>query len=87
MCLINDYSLIDDPNIFVYGSTECATISLECTKVKLVNVILNNFEHSYQNKISLSFTYSTFLYEIILSYKNLKIMVLVFLVAWGVFSS
>ena len=54
VCLINDYSLIDDPNIFVYGSTECATISLECTKVKLVNVLLNNFEHSYQKKLYLN---------------------------------
>ena len=31
--LINDYLLIADLDIFVYGSTECATISLECTKV------------------------------------------------------
>ena len=27
--LINDYSLIADLHIFVYGSSECATISLE----------------------------------------------------------
>ena len=39
--LINDYSLFADPHIFVYGSAECATISLECTNVKLL--ILNNF--------------------------------------------
>ena len=42
MCLINDYWLIADLNIFVYGSAECATISLECTKVKLL--ILNDLE-------------------------------------------
>ena len=42
VCLIDDYSLIADLHIFVYGSAECATISLECTKVKLL--ILNNFE-------------------------------------------
>ena len=40
-CLINDYSLIDDIHIFVYGSAECATFSLERTKMKLL--ILNNF--------------------------------------------
>ena len=42
VCLINDYSLIDDLHIFVYGRAECASISLECTKVKLL--IVNNFE-------------------------------------------
>ena len=41
VCLINDYSLIADLHIFVYKRTECASISLECTKVKLL--ILNNF--------------------------------------------
>ena len=41
VCLINDYLLIAYLYIFVYGSAECATISLECTKVKLL--ILNNF--------------------------------------------
>ena len=41
VCLINDYSLIADLHIFVYGCAECAYISLECTKVKLL--ILNNF--------------------------------------------
>ena len=40
-CLINDYSLIADQHKFVYGCSECASISLECTKVKLL--ILNNF--------------------------------------------
>ena len=43
VCLINDYSLIADLNIFVYGSAECATISLEYTKVKIL--ILNNFDY------------------------------------------
>ena len=33
-------------HIFVYGSAESATISLECTKVKLL--ILNNFDIAYQ---------------------------------------
>ena len=42
VCLINDYSLIADLHIFVYGSAEGATILLECTKVKLL--ILNNFD-------------------------------------------
>ena len=35
VCLINDYSLIADLHIFVYGRAECASISLECRKVKL----------------------------------------------------
>ena len=43
--LINDYSLIADLHIFVYGRAECASIS--CTKVKLL--ILNNFEYRDQN--------------------------------------
>ena len=34
VCLINDYSLIADLHIFVHGSAECATILLECTKLK-----------------------------------------------------
>ena len=41
VCLINDYSLITDLLIFVYGRSECASISLKRTKVKLS--ILNNF--------------------------------------------
>ena len=41
VCLNNDYSLIADLHIFVYGSAECATISLKCTKVKLL--MLNNY--------------------------------------------
>ena len=41
MCFINDYSLIGDLHIFVYGRAECAIISLKCTKVK--HLILNNF--------------------------------------------
>ena len=40
-CLINEYSLIADLYLFVYESAECASTSLECTKVKLL--ILNNF--------------------------------------------
>ena len=36
-----------DVQIYVYGSAECATISLECTKVKLL--ILNNFDQKLQN--------------------------------------
>ena len=34
VCLINDYSLIADLHTFVYGHAECASIYLECTKVK-----------------------------------------------------
>ena len=41
VCLINDYSLIADLYIFVYGRAECASILLKCTKVKLS--ILSNF--------------------------------------------
>ena len=33
--LINDYSLIADLHIFVYGRAKFSSISLECTKVKL----------------------------------------------------
>ena len=41
VCFNNDYSLIADLHIFAYGLAECASISLECTKVKFL--ILNNF--------------------------------------------
>ena len=41
VCLINDYSLIANLHIFIYGSAECATISLKCKTVKLL--ILDNF--------------------------------------------
>ena len=41
VCLINDYSLIANLRIFVYGRGECASISLECIKAKLL--ILYNF--------------------------------------------
>ena len=41
VCLINDYLLIANLHIFVYGQAKCASISLEWTKVKLS--ILNNF--------------------------------------------
>ena len=43
VCLINDYSLIAELYIFVYSRAECASFSLECTKVNLL--ILNNFGH------------------------------------------
>ena len=43
--LINDYSLIADQHIFIYGRAECASISLEGTKVKLL--MLNNFAIKY----------------------------------------
>ena len=46
VCLINDYSLITDPHIFVYGRAEFSSISLECTKLELS--ILNNFEQNYR---------------------------------------
>ena len=42
LCLINDYSLIADLHIFVYGRAEYESVSLKCTKVKLS--ILNNFD-------------------------------------------
>ena len=45
VCLINDYSLIADLHIFVYGRAECTSISPECTKGKLL--ILNNFDLKY----------------------------------------
>ena len=51
--LINDYSLIADLHIFVYGRAECATISLECTKVKLL--IWNNFGRASLNHFSTFF--------------------------------
>ena len=39
--LINAYSLIAELHIFVYESAKCASISLDCIKVKLL--ILNDF--------------------------------------------
>ena len=36
VCLNNDYSLIADLHIFVYVHAEFSSISLECTKVKLL---------------------------------------------------
>ena len=49
VCLINDYSLIADLHILVYGRAEFSSFSLECTKVKLL--ILNNFETVRQRNI------------------------------------
>ena len=43
--LINDYLLFADLHIFVYESAECASILLECTKVKLL--ILHNFGYDW----------------------------------------
>ena len=45
VCLINDHLLIADLLIFVFERAEWASISLKCTKVKLL--ILNNFETTY----------------------------------------
>ena len=42
LCLINDYSIIADLYIFVYGRSESTSISLECTKLNLL--MLNNFD-------------------------------------------
>ena len=42
-------------HIFVYGSAECITISLECTKVK--HIILNNFA-KYLNKSEWRYVYN-----------------------------
>ena len=47
VCLIKNYSFIADLHIFVYGRAECASISLECTKVKLP--ILDNFGVNKEN--------------------------------------
>ena len=41
VCLIKNYSPIADLHIFVNGRAEFSSISLECTKVKLL--ILNDF--------------------------------------------
>ena len=52
VCLINDYSLIADLHIFVYGRAVSETISLACRKVKLLILLLDNFEltkHSLQD--------------------------------------
>ena len=48
VCLINDYSLIADLHIFVYGHAECASISIKCTKVKLFK--LNIFDVTYKHQ-------------------------------------
>ena len=57
VCLINDYSLIADLHIFVYGRADCdcASILLECTKVKLL--ILNNFDSVSPSQVSGDPTY------------------------------
>ena len=50
VCLINDYSVFNycrPTYLFVYGIAECASISLECTKVKLL--LIKNFEHQNKN--------------------------------------
>ena len=44
LCLMNVYSLIADLHIFVFVRAKCASISIECTKVKLL--ILNNLDIS-----------------------------------------
>ena len=43
VCLINNYSLNADLHIFVHEPAEFSSISLECTKVKLL--IINNFAY------------------------------------------
>ena len=53
VCLIYDYLLIADLHIFVYGSAEAASVSLECTKVKLL--ILNNFVFNRPITVSRSY--------------------------------
>ena len=47
VCLINDYSLIADLLIFDYGRAECATISLECTKVKVSSRLKVHCKNSF----------------------------------------
>ena len=52
VCIIIDYALITDLYIFVYGSAECATIILKCSKVKLL--ISNNFDWFYSEICNIS---------------------------------
>ena len=40
LCFISDYSLINNPNIYVYERAELSSISVNSTKAKLS--ILNN---------------------------------------------
>ena len=54
--VINDYSLIADLHIFVYGRAEFSSISLEGTKVKLF--ILNNFGVNLPRNFPLIFMYN-----------------------------
>ena len=42
VCLINDYSVIADLHIFIYGRAECASISLKYTKVNFLYQIIFN---------------------------------------------
>ena len=51
VCLVNDFSLIADLHIFVYGRAECSSISLECIKLKLL--ISNNFEKGQKKQLEL----------------------------------
>ena len=46
VCLINEYLLIVNLHIFVYDRAECTSISLECTKVKLL--ILKKFLEGFK---------------------------------------
>ena len=49
VCLISDYLLIADLHIFVYGRAECASISLESKKMKLL--ILNILYSVYRTTL------------------------------------
>ena len=66
--LINNYSLIADLHIFVYGRAGCASISLEWTKVKLL--ILDNF---YSNWLKRDIGF-----KIILEWRHLKTDLIVY---------
>ena len=47
VCSINDYSLIADLIIFVYGSAECATLFTRKYKGETSYINLNNFALNY----------------------------------------
>ena len=64
VCLINNYSLIADLHIFVYGRAECTSISLECTKVKLL--IWKNYYNQnciYEKRLSFKHKSDPFLFQ------------------------
>ena len=69
VCLTNDYSLIADLHIFVYGRAECFSISLECIKVKLF--ILNNFGQYKRPKHNQKFNFDNSILGVFLPVANM----------------